>query len=145
MTDERPQFGFRATGGNRDRRLLASLAGDALGAILLEPGAVNDKAGERLRQPRHQVFPRRGRKIVAGQERVADRRNIAEPFDHAINRQRRDLGGVIFRRCILILLRFLPLQPGYPQAYPLADKNAPAATPGRLWGLLNWCTGPPLS
>src|SRR6516165_11032078 len=79
MTDERPQFGCWVAGGDRDRRLLASLAGDALGAILLEPGAVNDKAGECLRQPRHQVLPRRGRKILAGQERVADRRNIAEP------------------------------------------------------------------
>src|SRR6516165_6090193 len=127
MTDERPQFGFRAAGGDRDRRLLASLAGDALGAILLEPGAVNDKAGEYLRQPRYQVLPRRGRKILAGQERVADRRNIAEPFDHAIDRQRRDLGAVIFRRYILILLGFLPMRHGYPLAYPCPVKRIPSA------------------
>ena len=41
MANERPQFGLRAAGGDRDRRLLASLAGDAPGAILLEPGAVD--------------------------------------------------------------------------------------------------------
>ena len=41
MANERPQFGLRAAAGDRDRRLLASLAGDAPGAILLEPGAVD--------------------------------------------------------------------------------------------------------
>ena len=64
-------------------------------------------------------MPRRGRKILAGQERVADRRNIAEPFDHAIDRQRRDLRGVIFRQYMLILQDFLALRYCYPLAYPL--------------------------
>jgi len=43
-------------------------------------------------------LPGRGRKIVAREKRVADRRNIAEPVDHPIDRQRRDLGAVVFRQ-----------------------------------------------
>jgi hypothetical protein len=43
------------------------------------------KAGERLRKPRDQILPGRGRKIVSLEQRVADRRNVPEPLDHAID------------------------------------------------------------
>src|SRR4029077_10310042 len=108
MTNKRPQFSLRAAGRDRDRRLLASLPRDAPGAILLEPRAVDDKAGECLRQLRHQILPGRRRKIVARQQSVTDGSALAETFDHAIHRQWRDLGAVIFRQYLLIFMCFLP-------------------------------------
>ena len=64
--------------------------------IDIEPGAVGDEAGERLRKLDDQRLPRRGRKILAHQQRLADGREMAEALDDAVDRKRRHVGAVIF-------------------------------------------------
>ncbi len=94
MPDQRRNLGRRRDRGERDRRLLAGLLGDALGAILVEPGARGDKAGERLGQFCDQRLPRRRGQILAHQHRFADRGEMAMARDDAIERERNDR-----RRC----------------------------------------------
>ncbi len=98
MANERPQLGFVAVGGDPDRCFLASLAGDAPRALVIEPAAVDDKARKRLRQPCDQILSGCGRKIVARQQRIANDCDVAEPFGHAIDRERSDFGAVVFRQ-----------------------------------------------
>ena len=96
VADERADFRRRAVGGDGDRSLLASLARDALSVIVLEPGTPGDEAGERLRQFGNQGLPRCRRKVIARQQRLADRGEMTEAFDNAIGRRQRDVGIAIF-------------------------------------------------
>ena len=66
--------------------------------IDVEPGAPGDKTGQRLRQFDDERLPRRGRQIVAQQERLADRGKMAEPLDDAVDRERRNVGGGILHQ-----------------------------------------------
>ena len=89
MPDQRRNLGRRRDRGERDGRLLAGLLGDALGMILVQPGARGDEAGERLGELGDQRLPRRRRQIVAHQHRFADRGEMAVARDDAVERERR--------------------------------------------------------
>ena len=96
VADQRSQFGPRSLGRDRHRRLLAGFPHDPPGAIGFEPIAFDDKTGERLGKLRDQRLARRRRDVVAGEQGLANGRKMAEPFDDAIDRVRREIGRVIF-------------------------------------------------
>ncbi len=77
--------------GQRNRRLLARLAGNPMGSVLLQPRAAGDKVGELARQSRHQLLPGRRRQIGARQKRSTDRGQIAIALDQAVKRKRRKI------------------------------------------------------
>ena len=92
MADQRPRLARGGFGRKRDGRLLARLLDDAVRALGPEPGARGDEVGERRRELRHQRMARRRRQVVALEQRLADRRHVAEALDHAVDREQRDLG-----------------------------------------------------
>jgi hypothetical protein len=62
-----------------------------------EPLPRRDEAGQRLRQLRQQRLPRRHGQIVAGEQIFADRRQVAETRDNAVDGKQRDVGVGIFQ------------------------------------------------
>src|SRR5580698_2704263 len=88
MANERPNFGGRAVGGNGDSRLLASLPGNAVGMIGGEPFASSDKARQSRRESRDEDLTCRRRKAFPRQQRLANGREMAKPFNDAIHRKR---------------------------------------------------------
>ncbi len=91
MADQRQHIILRRR-GERDRRLLAGFLGDAMRAILIQPVAADDKFSERLRQLDNQSLTDRRRKIAPRQQYLADRRQMAEAIDDAVDREWRDVG-----------------------------------------------------
>ena len=63
----------------------------------IEPLARGDKADQRLRHLGDQRQPRRRRDILAREQRFANGGEVAKAFDHAIDRERRDLSLGVFR------------------------------------------------
>ena len=82
-------------GCERHRRLLAGFLGDAQRAILGQPVARDDKAGERLRELGHQRLPDMRRQVLELEQGLADRREMAEAFDDAFDREDRKVGIVV--------------------------------------------------
>ena len=63
-----------------------------------QPLPRGDEAGERLRELGEYRLARRRRQIVARQQVFADRRQMAETLDNAVERERRDVGVGIFQK-----------------------------------------------
>ncbi len=96
--DEIADFLVGRVGGERDRRLLAGLARRVFGVSRPEPLPLGDEAGERARQLRQQRLPHGHRQIVARQQVLADRRQMAEPPDDALDRGERDVGVAVLEQ-----------------------------------------------
>ncbi len=85
-------------GGERDGRLLTSLARGIFGVLGPQPLPRGDEARQRLRQFRQQRLARRHRQVVARHQILADRRQMAEALDHAVDRKQRNLRVGIFQQ-----------------------------------------------
>jgi phage major head subunit gpT-like protein len=64
-----------------------------------------DKARQRKRELAEQRLARRHRQVVARRQVFTDRRQMAETFDHAVDRERRNVGVGIFQKCEASLRR----------------------------------------
>ena len=84
--------------GERDRRLLAGLSRRVFRVFRAQPLPPGDKTGERLRQLAEQRLADCHRQIGARHHRFADRCQMAEPIDDAVNGERGDLGIPIFQQ-----------------------------------------------
>jgi hypothetical protein len=76
----------------RDGRLLAGFLGDALRAIVGEPGAGGNKARQGLREICDERLAGCRRHVLPRQHHLADRREMAEPFGYAVQRETNDFG-----------------------------------------------------
>jgi len=94
MADQRT--GILAERGDRHRRLLAGFAHHRVGALAPEPGAFRDEIGQPPRQHPHEGLARRERQVGSRKQRFADRAEMTEPLDDAVDRGRRDIGMGIF-------------------------------------------------
>ena len=77
MADQRRHL-TSEVGREVDGRLLAGFLRDALGPVLVHPVARDHEARERLGQLDHQRVSGRGRQVGPGEQRLADRREMAE-------------------------------------------------------------------
>ena len=93
MLDQWRHLGARRERRKRHRRLLAGVARDAFGATGLEPFPRGHEARQRLRELGDQRLARRRRQILACEQRLADRAEMSEALDEAVERERRDLGA----------------------------------------------------
>ena len=96
VADQRTKFALRRVRGDGDGCLLARFARDAMGVVDVQPRPPGDKAGQRLGQLGDQSLPRSGGNIVAFKQRFADRREMTETLDDAIDGKRRDVGIAVF-------------------------------------------------
>ena len=98
MLHQRADFLVGRLGGERDGRLLARLARGVFGVFGTHPLPAGDEAGKRLRQFGEQRLAGRHRQVVARHERLADRRQMAETFDDAVDGERRNIGVRILQK-----------------------------------------------
>ncbi len=84
-------------GGERDGRLLACVARGVQRVFGIHPLPVGDEAGQRARQLGEQRLARRHWQIGPRHQRFADRRQIAEAVDDAVDGERCDVGLGIFQ------------------------------------------------
>ena len=96
MADQRRDFGRLDVRREDHGRLLAGFLRDALRPALVEPVARDREARERLGHLDDQRVAGRGGKVVPGEQRLADRREMAETRHDAVEREQRDVGAGIF-------------------------------------------------
>ena len=120
----------RRVGGKRDGRLLAGFPRGILGVLRPQPLPRGDEAGERLRQFREQRLARRHRQVGARQQVLADRRQMAEALDHAVDREHAQC-----RR------RNFPAAPGRPA--PRRPRRWPRRASTAAWRAWRWRPAPP--
>ena len=92
MADKGPYLGGGRLGGNRHGRLLAGFAGNDPRARRIQPPPLGDEYDQRFRQFCDQREAGGWGDIVTRQQGFADGRNITETLDHAVDRERRNLG-----------------------------------------------------
>ena len=85
VTHQRPHFHGRRFGRDGHGRLLEGFGGGAAGLLGPEPVAADDEIDERRRQFGDQCMAGRGRQIAAGEQRVANGRQVAETGDDAVD------------------------------------------------------------